>query len=199
MTEPFTLAQRAGQSADPCRLSESALVMVDCQNTYTTGMMKLNGVEAAMAEAAKVIARAREAGTPIFHIMHDSGPGSPYDITSDIGRIHAAVAPRYGEAIVVKNFPSSFAQTDLHKRLQKFGRRNLIVAGFMTHMCINSTVRAGFSLGYRTTVVGGATATRDLPGRGGKVIGAAQLQEASLAELSDLFAVVVDEAKDLPV
>lgn len=198
MTEPFTLVQRSGKSAEACRLSESALLMVDCQKTYTTGVMKLSGVEAAMAEAAKVLNRAREAGAPIVHVMHDSGPGTPYDITSDIGQIHAAVTPRHGEAIVVKNFPSSFAQTDLHKRLQKLGRRKIIVTGFMTHMCINSTVRAAFTLGYRSTVVGGATATRDLPGRGGTVVDAAQLHEASLAALSDLFAVVVDKAKDLP-
>lgn len=198
MAEPFTLAQRAGKPAEPCRLSESALIMVDCQNTYTTGVMKLSGIEAAMAEASRVLAQARETGTPIIHIMHDSGPGSPYDISSEIGQIHDSVAPQDSEAVVVKRFPSSFAQTELQAQLEAIGRRNLIMAGFMTHMCINSTARAGFSLGYRSTVVANATATRDLPAPGGGTVPAAQLHEASLAALADLFATIVSKAEDLP-
>ena len=198
MTEAFTLAQRAGRATEPNRLSESVLVMVDCQNTYTTGVMTLSGIEAAMAEAARVLEKARAAGTPIIHVMHDSGPGSAYDIRAEIGQIHASVAPRDGEATVVKNLPNSFAKTDLQARLEAIGRKNLIMAGFMTHRCINSTARGGFSLGYRTTVVGDATATRDLPTRSGAVIPAAELHEASLAALGDIFAVVVNRAGDLP-
>ena len=69
----------------------------------------------------------------------------------------------------------------------------------MTHMCVNSTVRAGFDLGYRATVVADAAATRDLPGVGKGAVDAESLHEASLSELSDLFAVVVKSADDLPV
>lgn len=198
MTEAFTLAQRAGRSTEPSRLGESVLVMVDCQNTYTTGAMTLSGIEAAMAEAARVLEKARATGTPIIHVMHDSGPGSAYDIRAEIGQIHTSVAPREDEATVVKRLPNAFAGTDLQARLEAIGRKNLILAGFMTHMCINSTARGGFSLGYRSTVVGDATATRDLPTRDGGVIPAAQLHEASLAALGDLFAVVVNRADDLP-
>ena len=143
MIEAFTLAQRAGRPNEPSRLSESVLVMVDCQNTYTTGVMTLNGIEAAMAEAARVLEKARATGTPVIHIMHDSGPGSAYDIRSEIGQIHPSVAPRDGEATVIKNLPNSFAKTDLQAKLEAIGRKNLIMAGFMTHMCINSTARGG--------------------------------------------------------
>jgi hypothetical protein len=47
-------------------------------------------------------------------------------------------------------------------------------------------------------VVAGATATRPLPTATGGVVPASVLQEASLAALSDLFAVVVPRADDLP-
>jgi len=73
-----------------------------------------------------------------------------------------------------------------------------VIAGFMTHMCVNSTARGAFNLGYRPTVVAGATATRPLPTATGGVVAASVLQEASLAALSDLFAVVVPRADDLP-
>ena len=57
--------------------------MIDCQNTYRRGVMQLEGAEDAFAEAARLLARA--SGIPVFHIMHDAGQGSPYDITAEIG------------------------------------------------------------------------------------------------------------------
>jgi nicotinamidase-related amidase len=199
MSEPKTLVQITGRAAVPCRLGESALIMIDCQNTYTTGRMTLSGIEAALEEAARLLGRARAAGTPIIHVMHDGGPGSLYDLRQEIGQIAEPVAPLDGEATIVKTLPNAFAGTELHERLQDLGLKTLIVAGFMTHMCVSSTVRAGFDLGYRTTVVGGATATRDLPKPDGGILPAKNLHEASLAGLSDLFAVVVARAEDLPV
>ena len=197
MTEAHTLRGLAGLDPTPCALADSALVMIDCQNTYRSGVMTLVGVEEALAEAARLLARARDAGAAVFHIAHDSGPGSPYDYSAEIGQIADIVAPKDGEPVIVKGKPNAFVGTDLHDQLQAAGQQNLILAGFMTHMCVNSTARGAFNLGYRTTVVGNATATRDLPGRGGGVLAARDLHEASLAALSDLFAVVVDGVDDL--
>ncbi len=197
MTQAHTLRGLAGLDPAPCALGDSALVMIDCQNTYRTGVMTLVGVEEALAEAAKLLERARDAGAAIFHIAHDSGPGSPYDYSAEIGQIADLVAPREGEPVIVKNKPNAFVGTDLHEALQAVEKQNLILAGFMTHMCVNSTARGAFSLGYRTTVVGNATATRDLPGRDGGVLAASALHDASLAALADLFAVVVDGVDDL--
>jgi len=198
MTQPKTLAELVGLDGAPCSLGESALIMVDCQNTYLSGPMQLVGVEEALAEAELLLTRAREAGIPVIHIAHDAGPGSLYDVQAESGKIAAPVAPIAEEPTVVKNFPNSFAQTDLHERLQKLGMSNLIVVGFMTHMCVSSTARGSFDLGYRTTVVGDATATRDLPTTDGKVVQAANVREAALAALSDLVATVVKSAKDIP-
>lgn len=198
MTHPKTLSELVGLDVNPCSLRESALIMVDCQNTYLDGMMKLSGVGEALAEAAKVLDRARELGRPVIHIAHDAGIGSPYDRQADNGQIASQVAPISDEPTVVKNFPNSFSQTDLHERLQQLGIGNLIVVGFMTHMCVSSTARGAFDLGYRTTVVGDATATRDLPTADGQVVKASDLRKAALAGLSDLVATVVKTAKELP-
>jgi nicotinamidase-related amidase len=198
MSDLKTLREVAGLGQHPGGLRQSALVMIDCQNTYRRGLMQLEGVEAALDEARRLLERARAAGIPIVHIQHDSGPGSPYDIRAEIGRIADKVQPLASEPVVVKHYPNSFLQTDLHERLQKLGVTNLVLAGFMTHMCVNSTARGAFNLGYRPTVVAGATATRPLPSATGGVVAAPVLQEASLAALSDLFAVVVPRADDLP-
>ena len=190
MSTPTTLRNLVGLPPQPHRLSESALVLIDCQNTYRQGIMQLEGVESALQEAARLLERARAKGTPIFHIMHDAGPGSPYDVRAEIGQIADIVAPRPGEPVIVKNYPSSFEQTDLHDQLQKIGAKNLVLAGFMTHMCVNSTARGAFNRGYASTIVAAATATRALPGPSGNIIAANTIHESALAAVADLFAVV---------
>ena len=197
MHEVPTLRNVAGLPSKPNALADSALIMIDCQNTYREGIMALSGVEAALAEGQRLLEHARRLGVPVIHIQHDAGPGSPYDIRAEIGRIAGIVAPAGAEPVLVKNYPSSFVGTDLHERLQKLGVKNLVVAGFMTHMCVNSTVRGAFDLGYAATVVAKATATRPLPLPTGKVVSAEAVQDSSLAAMGDLFAVVVESADEV--
>ena len=198
MSEPTTLRALADLPLSPVGLAESTLIMIDCQNTYTRGVMELQGVQAALDEAAALLDRARSAGIPIIHIQHSDGPGSLYDIDGESGAIVDRVAPRDGEPVVVKHYPNSFVQTDLDERLKAVGASNLVLAGFMTHMCVNSTARGAFNLGYAPTVVAAATATRALPGLGADPVPASALQVASLAALADLFAVVVPDAAAVP-
>lgn len=193
-----TLRQLSGLPATPARLSESALVIVDAQNTYRSGVMQLSGVEPALDECAGLLARARALKIPVVHIQHDAGPGSPYDPNAESGAIADKVAPVAGEAVVLKHYPNSFVGTELDAQLKAAGVKNLVVVGFMTHMCINSTARGAFNLGYAVTVPAAATATRPLAAPDGSVVEAAALQAAALAALADLFAVVVADGAAIP-
>jgi nicotinamidase-related amidase len=197
MPEPRTLRALSGLPATPAGLADSTLIMIDCQNTYVEGVMALDGVAAALDEAATLLERARSVGIPIIHIQHDGGEGSPYDIRAEIGQIVDRVAPRDDETVIVKQFANAFVQTDLDDRLKAASAHHLVLAGFMTHMCVNSTARGAFNLGYAPTVVATATATRALPGTTA-VVSAATLQAASLAALGDLFAVVVPDGAAIP-
>ena len=182
----------------PESLRKSALVLIDCQNTYREGVMQLDGVEPALVECAKLLARARDSGTPVIHIQHDAGPGSPYDTKAPIGTIADVVAPKAGETVITKAYPSSFEKTDLDATLKKLGVTDLVLAGFMTHVCVNSTARAAFNLGYRPTVVANATATRSLPNPLGGEVPAAQMHAGALAALADIFAIVVPSEDKVP-
>ncbi len=182
----------------PASLAKSALVLIDCQNTYREGIMQLEGVEPALNECAKLLQRARDAGTTIIHIQHDAGPGSPYDVRAPIGAIADVVAPRAGEPVIIKAYPSSFEQTNLDAELKKRGVTDLVLAGFMSHVCVNSTARAAFNHGYRATVVGNATATRALPNPDGGVVPAAAMRTGALAALADIFAIVVPSQDKIP-
>jgi hypothetical protein len=125
MTASTSLRQLSGLPAAPSRLSESALILVDAQNTYRTGVMQLSGVEPALDACASLLARARALKVPVIHIQHDAGPGTPYDIRAEIGAIADKVAPAEGEPVVVKNYPNSFLNTDLDARLKALGVKNL--------------------------------------------------------------------------
>lgn len=198
-----TLRDVIGLDNQPPRLSESALIMIDFQNTYRTGVMALNGADEALAAGARLLERARVAGTPVIHILNDGGEGTPYDIRAHIGAISDEVAPVDGEAVVVKQFPNSFHATELEKTLTDLGiapgsGKDLVLAGFMTHMCVNYTAQGAFNLGYRPTVVAEATATRALTAPDGTVLPAAALQSAALTTITDLFGTVVPDVEALP-
>src|SRR5262249_21220592 len=82
-----TLRELTGMNPNPSPISESALVLIDCQQTYREGIMQLVGVEPALKEVASLLKRFRAAGRPVIHIMHDAGPGTPYDVSAPIGQI----------------------------------------------------------------------------------------------------------------
>ncbi|MGW5738551.1 MULTISPECIES: cysteine hydrolase family protein [Streptomyces] len=198
-----TLRDVIGLDNQPPRLADSALILIDFQNTYRTGVMALDGAEAALAAGARLLERARAAGIPVVHVLNDGGEGSPYDIRAHIGAISDEVAPVDGEAVVVKQFPNSFHATELEKTLTDLGiapgsGKDLVLAGFMTHMCVNCTAQGAFNLGYRPTVVAEATATRALTAPDGTVLPAAALQSAALTSVTDLFGTVVPTVDALP-
>ena len=197
MSDPTTLRALSDMPVATASLTDSTLILIDCQNTYTQGVLELDGVEAALDQAADLLGRARSAGIPIIHIQYDAGEGSPFDVRAEIGAIVGRVSPQDGEPMIVKNFPNAFVHTDLDERLKTGAAHNLLLAGFMTHMCVNSTARGAFSLGYAPTVVAAATATRDLPGLSGTV-SAAALQAASLAAIGDMFGIVAPDGSAIP-
>jgi len=193
MTQPKTLLQMAGVASAPSRLEDAALILIDCQREYVDGKLALPRVEPALAEAARALALARSKGTPVIHVVHHAAGGGAFDPRGPGVEIADAVRPRAGEPVVVKGKPNAFAGTELDARLKALGKKELIVVGFMTHMCVSSTVRAALDLGYRSTVIANAAATRDLPDGHGGVVDAETLHRAELAGLADRFATVVDD------
>ena len=192
---PKTLLEIAGAPRHPSPLAASALILIDPQTEYVSGGVPLAGIAAAIAEARALLTLARRNGVPVFHVVHHGRPGGAlFDPAGPGAAIIPELAPREGEAVVIKSLPNAFAGTDLHRHLKAAGRSELIVAGFATHMCVSATVRAALDLGYRTTVVANAVATRDLPDPLGGIVPAATLHRAELAALADRFAVVVPGA-----
>lgn len=194
MTAAKTLLELAGADLSLPRLSDASLVLIDLQNEYLAGPVVLPDANAAVASAAKLLARARSSGTSVFHVTHRGKPGGLFDLAADRGAIVAALAPLADEPVIEKELPNAFAGTDLQARLQAAGHRNVILAGLMTHMCVSSTARAALDLGFRITIDADSCATRDLPNGRGGTIPAAMVHDVALAELSDRFAIIARDS-----
>ena len=192
-----TLLELAGATPTPSRLGSSVLVLIDIQNEYFDGPLRLTGVDTAAEVAAGLLTRARALGTPVVHVRQRGRAGGVFDLDAPRGQIHASVAPLDGEAVVDKGLPNSFANTSLADVLEGIGARPLVVAGFMTHMCVSATVRSALDRGLSTTVAVDATTTRDLPDPTGGVLAADTVHRAALAAIADRFATVV-HAADIP-
>lgn len=197
MSQPKTLLELAGTAAKPLALDDSAVLMIDAQLEYVDGKVPLVGIGEALEQGALLLARARELERPIIHVQHKGRSGGLFDPESRHFQIAPEVAPLEGEAVVKKALPSAFAATDLEDVIEMLDVGALIVAGFMTHMCVSTTVRAALDRGIPCTVVGAACATRDLPGARGGVLAAAQVHQVELAALADRFCAVVETVDDL--
>ncbi|MFD8889557.1 isochorismatase family protein [Streptomyces sp. NPDC059558] len=191
-----TLRELSGLDGTPASPADATLILVDYQNTYTRGVMELSGWEPALEAAAALLARARAAGAKVVHVVNDGGEGTPYDVRAEIGAIHPRVAPAPGEPVVVKTVPNAFVDTDLGEHVDAAGHKDVIVAGFMTHMCVTFTAEGAFLRGNRPTVVADACATRPLRTAVAEV-SAEQLHHAALATIADLYGVVVPSASSL--
>ncbi len=176
-----------------------ALVLVDIQNDYFPGgTMELVGMDAAAANARKVLDSFRARGTPLFHIQHLAArPDATFFLPGTPGADHHdAVAPGADEPVIRKNFPNAFRATDLEEQLRDRDIEHLVIVGAMSHMCIDATTRAGFDLGFKCTVIEDACATRDLVFRD-VTVDAANVHRSFMAALSAPYATVTSTASFL--
>jgi len=170
----------------------TGLVIIDVQNEYFSGgAMELVGIEQAATNCRLLLEHFRAKKLPVFNIQHISVEGIPVFVPGSWGsEIHPSVQPENDERVIRKHLPNAFRDTDLGEALKEAGVTELVICGAMTHMCVDTTTRAAFDLGYPCRVVADACATRDLQ-FAGRNVSAADVQASFMAALSFPFAAVV--------
>lgn len=153
--------------------------------------MALVGAEEAVLRSQTLLQAFRSRALPVFHIQHIAKrAGATFFLPGTQGAgIHAAVQPSSEEVVITKHFPNSFRETTLLEGLRGVGASRLVVAGMMTHMCVDTTVRAATDLGFDCLLAQDGCATRALQ-FGGQQVEAPQIQLAYLAALDGTFAKV---------
>lgn len=149
-----------------------ALIIIDIQNDYFEGgaFALVNPTQASL-KAKELLEYFRKNSMPVFHVQHiNIKDGATFFLPNTSGmQIHENVKPLEDEIIITKNYPNSFLKTNLKSELEKQNIKELIICGMMSHMCVDSTTRAAFDLGFDCTVVHDACTTRDLEFLGKKV------------------------------
>ncbi|WP_455794354.1 cysteine hydrolase family protein [Clostridium butyricum] len=166
------------------------LILIDIQNMYfCEGDYKLYEPERAGKKAAEILEKFRMENKPVIHVKHnfkvDGMENGEYLLDFNEG-----VKPKKKEIIVSKNYPSAFLKTDLKKQLDKLKVDKLVIVGMMTHMCIDTTVRAAQNYGYKVTVIHDACTTKDLKWNG-QTIDAQTVHDSIMASLQGTFGEVI--------
>ena len=170
-----------------------ALIVVDIQNDYfPNGAMELVGSVEAAQVAAQIKEEYKAQGLPVIMVQHIAKlPTASFFLPDTQGaEIHESLALADGDIHIVKHYPNSFRETTLLSELKTRGITKLTVVGMMTHMCIDTTVRAACDLGFEVTAVAAACATKNLEFNG-RVVAAADVQAAYLSAIDGSFATVV--------
>jgi nicotinamidase-related amidase len=177
--------------------SARTLLIIDIQRDYFPGgAYPLVEPEAAAEAARSVLDSFRAAGDPVIHMKHVwDAPDAEFMRPGTEGiEIHQAVEPADGELVLEKASPNSFVDTRLEEELRERGTEGLVVAGMMSSMCVDATVRAAADLSFSPTVVHDACAAPDLEFNGVDVPGAA-VHAAFMAALADSYAEVTSAAE----
>ncbi len=202
---PTTLRQRYGLTRPrELRPRQTALLLVDLQREFLDGGLPVPGAQRVVEQAVRLLEWARQTGVQVVFVRQEAtSSGAPLFAPGSAGaELAPGLMPRSDELVVTKSAAGAFSKTRLHEHLSSRGVEQLVVAGLMTHLAVDTTARDGTVLSYQVVVVSDATATRALPGpRGEGQVDEATLQRAALSALADRFAEVftTDEVLALPV
>jgi nicotinamidase-related amidase len=167
----------------------TALVLIEYQNEFTTDGGALHGAVAEvmdktnmLANTAEVVAAARAAGVTIMHAPITFAAGynelskHPYGILKGVVDGSAFVKGSWGAAIVDSLAPQdgdiviegkrgldTFASTNLDFILRSKGITTIVLGGFLTNCCVESTMRSGYENGYQVITLTDCTAATSVP------------------------------------
>jgi len=179
----------------------TALLLIDIQNDYfPNGRMPLERSTEACAKAQEALHVFREKQLPIIHIQHISTrPDAIHFLPCTKGvEFHPDVHPLKSETVIKKHYPNGFRDTNLKNFLTKNKINHLVIAGMMTHLCIDATVRAAYDHGFTCTVLYDGCATKNLEFNS-LIIPAQSAHTAFLAALQPLYATVTSTKDFLQV
>ncbi|AZB36099.1 cysteine hydrolase family protein [Chryseobacterium bernardetii] len=178
---------------------KKALILIDIQNDYfPNGNMELvNSIQAGQ-NARTILNKFRKNNDLVVHIQHIAAqPEATFFIPDTYGvEIHDLVKPEANEKVIIKHYPNSFQETGLLEYLKANHIEQLVIAGMMTHMCVDATSRAAKDFGYPIEIIGDACATRDLE-IDNKVAKAEDVQTAFLSALKFYYADIIKTANYL--
>jgi nicotinamidase-related amidase len=150
--------------------AKKALLVIDSQVALFHLSKPLHKSDIVLANIRALIDQARASSVPIIYLQHSGSQNGIFGKGSPGWHIHPSISPRQGEIVVEKHKPDAFCGTLLEQYLNELSVQTLVVCGFVTEGCVDTTVRRASSLGFKIELVGDAHSTTD-----GEVLGASQI------------------------
>ncbi|NML18855.1 cysteine hydrolase family protein [Azohydromonas caseinilytica] len=174
-------------------LPRRALIVIDVQNEYVSGNLPIGypDIDCSLAKVGHAMDAARAAGIPVVVVQHGTPPGTPIFARGSHGwELHPVVASRPRDHLVQKEKASAFEGTDLEAWLRERGIGTVTVAGYMTHNCVDTTVKHALLLGLAAEVLADATGSPSYANRAGAA-SARQIHESFMVVMQSGFANVM--------
>ncbi len=150
-----------------------ALLVIDVQNEYFTGKLPVTYPGGSLANVTSAMDAARAHGVPVVAIQHAAPqPDSTiFRKGSKEWELHPEIAARPHDVLVHKSLPGSFTGTPLEAWLRERGVETVVIAGYMTQMCCDTTARQAMHLGFGVEFLSDATGTLNIQNEAGEVSG----------------------------
>lgn len=177
---------------------KAALVLIDVQNVWDHPQWGRRNNPDAEVNIARLLHAWRETGRPIFYFQHvEQGPETLFKAGTAAVEIRDIVRPLEDEPVIQKHVHNAFIGTNFEERLRSLGITTLVITGFMTNGCVETTARMAGDLDFKTYVVSDGTATFDRVGPDGILHVAEEVHAMSLVNLHRSFATIVTTAEVL--
>lgn len=173
-----------------------ALLVIDVQQEYFSGALPISYPAGHLGQILDVMDAAAKAGVPIAVIRHHQpDPESPiFRLNSDAWQLHPEVEKRPRSILIEKQLPGSFTGTNLDTWLKSIEADTVTIAGYMTHMCCDTTARQACHLGYKVEFLSDATGTLTVENSAGVATGE-ELQRSILVAQQMFLSEVLDAGR----
>ncbi len=152
--------------------------------------MKTANVSSTRQAILTLLTKYRAANSSVIHVAHDTPPSAPiFTPGTPLAEVFPELHPypnNSHEAIIHKQHPGSFTGTNLEQQIKQTGKKQLVLVGYMAHVCVSTTARQAAERGYDVILAKGAIGDRDIPG-----VDAGTVVDIVLKELGDAFGTVV--------
>jgi nicotinamidase-related amidase len=181
-------------NGETSQMPTRALIVIDVQNEYFDGALPISDPppDQSLANIGRAMDAATAAAVPVIVVRHGSDdPESPiFRQGSHAWELHSEIGGRAHDHLVDKTLPGSFTGTSLESILDAAGVDTVSIAGYMTHMCVDTTSRQAAHLGLSVEILNDATGTLPLENSGGAAAGE-ELHRATLVAQGQFFADVI--------
>jgi nicotinamidase-related amidase len=144
--------------------AHAAVLVVDVQTGIFGADPPPLEAEAVVARINAVMSKARQAGVPVLFMQHDGEPGGEDVVPFTNGwKLHPDLDVRPTDPVIRKTTCDAFYGTSLESELRSRGITTLLLTGYATEFCVDSTLRSAASKGFDVLVVADAHTTSDNP------------------------------------